>query len=192
MNVYQDITLLPDSETNLGFLWHKVYSQVHLALVTANRQEKHHALAFPMYGDKAFPMGNKLRVFAKTEQDMQLFDLNKWLQRLHDYCHISSVKLVPDNHGHVNYRRKQFKSNGLRLARRRALRKNESLEQALSHYGDFKDQKTRLPYVRLKSLSCGSVDGFNLYIEGSKAEQAVIGGFSCYGLSSAATVPDFE
>ncbi|MBL1422430.1 MAG: type I-F CRISPR-associated endoribonuclease Cas6/Csy4, partial [Alphaproteobacteria bacterium] len=33
MKYYLDITILPDEEANLGFLWHKVYQQIHIALV---------------------------------------------------------------------------------------------------------------------------------------------------------------
>ncbi|MCO4790206.1 type I-F CRISPR-associated endoribonuclease Cas6/Csy4, partial [Vibrio cholerae] len=33
MNYYQEITLLPDADIALGFLWQNVFQQVHIALV---------------------------------------------------------------------------------------------------------------------------------------------------------------
>jgi len=61
MKYYLDITLLPDAETNLGFLWHKVYQQVHIALVENKvaKNQSEIAVSFPEYGSKAFPLGAK-------------------------------------------------------------------------------------------------------------------------------------
>ena len=56
MKFYQDTTLLPDSDITLGFLWQKVYQQVHIALV----EQKEHPLycsigiGFPAYGSRGF------------------------------------------------------------------------------------------------------------------------------------------
>ncbi|MDG2898076.1 type I-F CRISPR-associated endoribonuclease Cas6/Csy4, partial [Vibrio parahaemolyticus] len=33
MDYYQEITLLPDADISLGFIWQNVFQQVHLALV---------------------------------------------------------------------------------------------------------------------------------------------------------------
>ena len=33
MKHYIEITLLPDAEVGLGFIWQKMYQQIHLALV---------------------------------------------------------------------------------------------------------------------------------------------------------------
>ena len=33
MNYYQDITLLADANIALGFLWQKLYKQIHIVLV---------------------------------------------------------------------------------------------------------------------------------------------------------------
>ena len=191
MKFYQDITLLPDSEIGIGFLWQKVFTQVHLSLVEAAKRNAKHGVAFPGYGEKLFPLGNKVRVFSETERQLEAIELSRWLNRLADYCHISSFKLVPEECGYACYRRKQFKSNPERLARRRAKRKGESYEQALAHYSDFKGQDTKLPFIRLKSLSGGGKDDFSLYIAKESMPSAVGGGFNCYGLSDGATVPDF-
>ena len=69
MNYYQDITLLPDAEANIGFLWEKVFQQVHLALVEKKNPHGKSGIAvsFPGYGNKGFPLGNKLRLLAPTQ-----------------------------------------------------------------------------------------------------------------------------
>lgn len=45
MDYYQDITLLPDAEVNLGFLWQKVFQQVHIALVEHKVADNRSAIA---------------------------------------------------------------------------------------------------------------------------------------------------
>ena len=51
MNYYQDITLLPDADIGLYFLWQKVYQQIHLALVENKSADNASAIgvAFPEY-----------------------------------------------------------------------------------------------------------------------------------------------
>ena len=192
MNYYCDISLLPDSEVGLGFLWSKVFMQVHLALVEHSTVENKSlvAVSFPEYGESKFPLGKKMRLLS-TEQD-QLNDLNvrDWLLRFEDYTHCTSIKPVPSNvEEYAYFKRKHLKTNAERLARRRAKRKNESFEDALKHYSNFKDQKSKLPYINLNSLS--KSERFKVFIERIPKSEATIGTFGCYGLSSSATVPIF-
>ena len=51
MNYYVELQLLPDDEINIGFLWQKVYQQVHIALVENKVAENESAIAvsFPRY-----------------------------------------------------------------------------------------------------------------------------------------------
>lgn len=190
MNFYCDITLLPDAEANLGFLWEKVYTQVHLALVEQQVSGVSNvAISIPGYGDKPFPLGNKLRLMANTERDLEKLELSKWLNRLQDYCHTTSIKKVPSTDVFVNFNRKQFKTNFDRLARRRAKRHKESLEQALTHYNNKEAQKTKLPFIQVKSLSNNT--RFPLFIDKINETQKIEGEFNCYGLSKTATVPWF-
>ena len=205
MKYYLDITLLPDAEANLGFLWHKVYQQIHIALVENKTGENQSAIAvsIPHYGngngnkddDKSFPLGNKLRLLAQTEDQLQKLDVTKWLSRLTDYCHYTSIKEVPASVDKFAYlTRKQFKTSVERLARRRAKRKNESYEKALQYFEGFNEQQTKLPFLNMKSLSKGN--DFKLFIEQNIVEQSQEGSFTCYGLSpneieKQATVPWF-
>lgn len=197
MKYYIDITLLPDAEANLGFLWQKVYQQLHLALVENKIAENQSAIAvsFPKYGDKAFPLGDKVRLFAEKSEQLKQLNIAKWLNRLTDYMHYTSIKDVPEPiTQYTCFKRKQFDTNIERLARRRVKRKGETLQQALSYLSGFKDKETKLPYLNMKSLS-GEAQ-FRLFIEQEIFDQPTNGGFNCYGLSGrktskAATIPWF-
>ena len=197
MKFYLDITLLSDAEINLGFLWQKVYQQVHLALVemkTSDNKSKV-AVSWPEYGGKTFPLGNKLRLFAETEDQLKQLNMVKWLNRLTDYTHCTSIREVPHSVRHFAcFKRKQFDTNINRLSRRWAKRNGVSLVQALDHFSGFKDKETKLPYVNMVSLSTKNESSFSntdskkekfrLFIEREIVDEYSVGEFSCYGLSS--------
>ncbi|MBL4831662.1 MAG: type I-F CRISPR-associated endoribonuclease Cas6/Csy4, partial [Aliivibrio sp.] len=196
MKYYLDITLLPDTDITLGFIWFKVYQQVHIALAENKIAENSSAiaLAFPQYAlskDKAegFPLGNKLRLFAPTQQHFDKLNINHWLKRLSDHTHITSVKAVPDNVSeYVCVKRKQCKTNISRLARRRVKRKGETFEQALQYFASFNDEQSKLPFINIKSLTKN--EQFRLFIEQETVGSESAGDFNCYGLSKEkATVP---
>ena len=197
MKYYLDITLLPDAEANLGFLWQKVYQQVHLGLVENKIADNESAIAvsFPYYGDKVFPLGDKLRLFAENQRQLEQLDIEKWLSRLTDYTHIKSIKEVPLSVGQYTlFKRKQFKSNLLREARRRAKYKNETLAEAMEHFKHY-ESKTTLAFIDMASLSM-NIDAsanrnFKLFIEREILTEPIQGVFNCYGLSKTATVPWF-
>lgn len=192
MKFYLDITLLPNVEANLGFLWQKVYQQLHLALVATKTTEgnSNFAVSFPRYNDKVFPFGDKLRLFGPTHDQLQELDIGKWLSRLTDYNHCTSIKEVPESVNRFSrFKRVQFDTNVERMARRRMKRKNETLEQALAHYKGFAQHQSDLPFVMMNSLSRG--EKFMLFIERELLDEPKEGQFSCYGLSATATVPWF-
>lgn len=193
MKYYQDITLLPDAEVNLGFLWHKVYQQLHFALVENKTKDNSSAIAvsFPSYRDKEFPLGNKLRLMSKTKEQLTALDVNKWLSRLADYKHCTTIKDVPENVTmFVCFKRKQFSTNISRLARRRVKRHGGTFEEALQHFASFEDEQTKLPFINVKSIS--KEQQFRLFIERQNNTHPITGEFNCYGLSKTnATVPWF-
>lgn len=198
MKYYLDITLLPDTEITLGFIWFKVYQQVHIAFAENKIADNSSAiaLAFPNYAltgsnAESFPLGNKLRIFSPTQEALDKLSINKWLNRFSDHTHITSVKVVPNNISEfVCVKRKQFKTNLSRLARRRAKRKGETFEQAIQHYASFNDELTKLPFINVSSLSKN--EQFRLFVEQTKMKEAIEGSFNCYGLSKEqATVPWF-
>ncbi|WP_423906114.1 type I-F CRISPR-associated endoribonuclease Cas6/Csy4 [Candidatus Spongiihabitans sp.] len=193
MKFYLDITLLPNAEATLGFLWQKVYGQLHLALVEMKMSNGNSAIAvsFPEYGDKKFPLGSKLRLLSPTQEQLQQLDIGKWLNRLTDYSHCTPIKKVPESVSEfVRFKRVQFDTNVERLARRRAKRKGESMEQALKHFYGFKDRESKLPFINMNRLSKNK--RFRLFIEKKIAKQKESCEFTCYGLSNQeATVPEF-
>jgi CRISPR-associated endonuclease Csy4 len=192
MKYYLDITLLPDAEANIGFIWQKLYGQLHLALVEQQTENGNSTIAvsFPEYRNSTFPLGSKLRLLASTEEQLRQLNLAKWLNRLSDYTHCTSIKEVPASvTQHARFRRVQFDTNVERLARRRVKRKGGTLEDALAHYAGFSDQQSRLPFLNIQSLSKGG--RFCLFIDQNISGQAEEGEFNCYGLSKTATVPWF-
>ena len=205
MKYYLDITLLPDAEASLGFLWQKVYTQCHLALVEQKNADNSSgvAMAIPGYrhgkqsfeSGSSFPLGNKIRLLAQTEQQLEQLDLARWLRRLSDYCHYTSIKKVPDNITEFAcFTRKQFNTSVERLARRRVKRKGEALQQALEYYKAYTAPKSDLPFINCKSLS-GNQE-FKLLIEKQVLAKPQQGNLNCYGLSQkqgpqTATVPCF-
>lgn len=193
MKFYQDITILPDAETTSGFLLQKIYGQLHLALVEMKTENENPniAVSFPEYAKSVFPVGNKLRLIAVEQAQLLQLDITRWLSRLTDYAHCTSIKKVPAQvDKHVCFKRVQFDTNIARLARRRARRKNESYEQAIKHFHEFKEQETKLPYINVYSLSNGK--RFRLFIKQEIESEEILGEFNCYGLSKTATVPWFE
>lgn len=196
MKYYQEITLIPHAELALNFIWSKLYTQLHLALVALQDAQGNVpvGVSLPKYqlkaGKHVSPLGDKLRVFAADEATLQQLNLSQWLNRLLDYVHLSGIRPIPAKvNGYAIYHRRQFKQNPENLARRRVKRKGDlSFEQAVALYEPHMVQ-TKLPYIRLKSLS--NEQSFNLFIEKKAADEAGGFNFGTYGLSSSASVPEF-
>jgi CRISPR-associated endonuclease Csy4 len=196
MKHYVEITLLPTDDIGHYFLWSKIYQQLHLALVehTAGKGGEV-GFSFPEYSANQPRLGRKLRVFASTEAELTQFNAQQWLERLNDYCHISSIRVVPEQTQYSIFSRKQSVNNPERLARRRAKRKGENFEQALAHFAGFEGKDETLPFVALESLSTASSPEakhrFKLFVTQQLVPKPQEGSFSCYGLSQTATVPWF-
>jgi CRISPR-associated endonuclease Csy4 len=192
MNYYQEITLLPNADINLYFIWQKLYQQIHLALVENKSADNSSAIgvAFPEYDADKYSLGTKLRLFAEDEQALEHMQCEKWLNRLSDYVHLGRIKPVPEKlAGYACFKHIKFKGNKEKLARRRVKRKGETLQQALVHFEDFEEQRSKLPYINMTSQTNGQ--RFRLFIEKHAMEQPQTGLFSCYGLSNTTTVPLF-
>jgi CRISPR-associated endonuclease Csy4 len=203
MRFYQEITLIKTPEISPYFIWGKLYMQLHFALVEQQNLDEtvNIGVSFPEYkyieneGRVFSSLGEKLRVFAPTESQLTQSNVKKWLERLTDYCHISSIRTVPEQTQYAIFSRKQCVNNPERLARRRAKRKGETFEQALAHFAGFEGKDEALPFVAIESLSTASSAEANHRFKLSIAQQLVPkpqeGNFSCYGLSQTATVPWF-
>jgi len=194
MKSYLEITLLPNPEVGINFLWSKVFQQIHLGLVEIKDDQGYVAvgISFPDYvtGEKYSVLGGKLRFFAQDEATLNQFNAGKWLSRLSDYVHCTSIRPVPEKiTGYAIYQREQPKTNKERLARRYAKRHNVDYETALVCYSEMAHKNITTPFIRLKSLS-GDQE-FCLWIKKTMAAEPLGSTFSSYGLSATASVPEF-
>lgn len=200
MNYYVDIKLEGDTEITLGFIWQKVYTQMHLALVELKDENNmvEIGFSFPFYNNHSFPLGDVLRVFANSKERLEELNLSKWLSRLDGYAYVGDIKEVPtDVKEYVCFGRKQFKSGAevRRLAKRYAKRNGVSEEEALAKfevaekkYAKLKAEN-RLPFVNIKSFSTGHP--IKIFIVKKELEAEEKGLFSTYGLSNFSTLPCF-
>ncbi|MEE9398380.1 MAG: type I-F CRISPR-associated endoribonuclease Cas6/Csy4 [Methylococcales bacterium] len=193
MKCYLNITLLPNADITLYFLWEKLYQQLHLALVESQDADGKVSIgvAFPDYDSEKNQLGNKLRVFAPSQEILEKLKINEWLSRMSDYVHISSIHNVPEKmEGYIFFKRIQPKGSNARLARRKAKRENMSCVAALSYFMDREEQASKLPFIRIKSQSSGK--RYRLIIARENAgDSQTMDGFSSYGLSSKSSVPNF-
>ena len=204
MKYYQEITLIDQAEISSYFIWSKLYTQLHIALakIKDTNDKVNIGVSFPQYifeekiEDKKakINVGKKLRLFAPNEADLKKLDLKKWLDRLTDYVHITSIREVPENvKGYAIYKRKQVKTNAERLARHRVKRGDIGFDEALARYSNVVTT-TDLPYIQMLSLSTSDEQDkkrFKLFIEKQSIEQSKSQVFSTYGLSSESSVPEF-
>ena len=204
MKYYQEITLIDQAEISSYFIWSKLYTQLHIALAESkdSNEKTNIGVSFPQYifeekteeKKSKVNMGKKLRLFAQNEFDLQKLDIKKWLDRLTDYVHITSIREVPKQvNGYAIYKRKQVKTNAQRLARHRVKRGDIGFDEALARYSNVVTT-TDLPYIQMLSLSTSDEQDkkrFKLFIEKQNAEQSEIQVFSTYGLSSVSSVPEF-
>jgi CRISPR-associated endonuclease Csy4 len=192
MNHYQEITLQPDADIGLHFLWEKVYRQIHLGLVEMQdgNGKVPIGIALPGYHADKHQLGDKLRLLAETEAQLERFNAKQWLSRLGDYVHLTGIRNVPERiQTHACYYRIQLKTSNARLARRKAKRENISVEQALAALEKFPEQRSNAPYIQIKSLSNG--ERFRLFISYVEVTEPVNAGFNVYGLSRHSSVPIF-
>ena len=200
MNYYIEVTLIGNDKFSPYELWSQLYPQLHLTLVEVKNADNkvNIGFSFPQYRfhqDKGVGfIGTKLRLFAESESDLKQLDIRKWLDRLEDYVHITSIREVPgDIKGYAIYKRKQVKTNAQRLARHRVKRGDICFNEALARYSNVVTT-TNLPYIEMKSLSTSdqqSEKRFKLFIEKQPAEKTETKVFSTYGLSSVSSVPEF-
>ncbi len=200
MNYYIEVTLMENDQFSPYELWSQLYPQLHLALVEAKNADNkvNIGFSFPQYRfhqDKGVGfIGTKLRLFAESEADLKKLDIRRWLERLEDYVHVTSIREVPnDIKNYAIYKRKQVKTNAQRLARHRVKRGDIGFDEALARYSNVVTT-TNLPYIEMKSLSTSdqqSEKRFKLFIEKQSAEKSETQVFSTYGLSSVSSVPEF-
>lgn len=195
MRYYVELTLLPNPEVDLYFLWSKVFQQVHLGFVERQDDQKQSVIgvSFPECKQDArfATLGSKLRLFSPSQVELEALDVRQWLDKLTDYVHISSIRPVPEKvTDYAVYQRIQPKTGRDRLVKRYLKRHPEvTQEQAISYYEAFADEQLTLPFIQLHSLSSGHP--FRIWIQPKTVAEAREGKFSCYGLSSDTSLPNF-
>ncbi len=197
MNYYQEVTLI-DGDKRLYELWSDVCNQIHIALAEAKNEHNIDTIgvSFPNYryeekGDKVFAsLGDKLRVFALSQKDLETLNLDKWLERLTDYVHVKRINEIGDKvKGHVVVKRYRHK-NALKQAEAFAEHKGITLEAALIHCAKHKQDNKPYPYINLRSIS--NNQPYTLSIIQEVVNNEVKGSFNSYGINNAAdtiTVP---
>ena len=201
MRYYIEVTLMKNNDFSPYELWSRLYSQIHIAFAEIKDTDNkvNIGVSFPQYrfnAEKSIGfLGEKIRLFAESESDLEKLDLKKWLDRLTDYLHVTSIREVPETKvtGYATYSRKQVKTNAERLARHEVNKGRYSYENALAHYQKF-ITTTDLPYIQMLSLSTSDEQDkkrFKLFIEKRPAEKSETQVFSTYGLSSVSSVPEF-
>lgn len=212
MNYYQEITLLPDADVEIGFLWQKVFQQVHIALVEHKIGANHSAIAvgFPDFRKMKFPLGNKLHLFAHEPDLLKNLDIEQWLLRLDDYVHVKVIKPIPSEVTYVSFVRKHVKSpmridrNMQKKAELWATKSGKTLDECLADLEKTRPTGLcRNPFIYLhsqqtKQRSPEKNSRFPLFIEMHHKSTSQVGHFDCYGLSlkvngkqPLATVPHF-
>ncbi|MEW6076473.1 MAG: type I-F CRISPR-associated endoribonuclease Cas6/Csy4 [Thermodesulfobacteriota bacterium] len=192
MKYYQEISLLHRADIGLYDFWQKLYQQIHLALVECKGESDKSTIgvSFPEYDATHFMLGCRLRLFAPEKSALEQLQCEKWLSRLKDYLHCGEIEPVPETIAeHACFCQVKPKGSKEKLAKRWAKRHGEEFEKALTYYDAYEEERSRLPYINMGSLTNGC--HFRLFIEKREKETAQAGVFSCYGLSPTTTVPLF-
>ncbi len=192
MKYYQELTLLPDYEMSISFLWSKLYQKLHMLLVTnKNARNGNVGVSFPQYlkCSNGYPLGDKIRLFSETREELADIDLKSAFEVYSDYLHITSIRKVPEScNKYLVYKRYHVENGREQKAKRYAARHKISFEKALELFPKDCHDCT-LPYIQLRS--CTNANKFRLYIQRLESPTEKTGIFNAYGLSNEASVPDF-
>lgn len=184
MDHYQDINLYPNGDIPTATVLNQTFGKLHLALVNYGKGDI--GVSFPK-ADKT--LGETLRLHG-THQALSELEQMCWREHLDDYCSTSSIKAVPSTAQWRVVSRVQTKSSPERLLRRSVKKGWISEQEAQTRLKEAKDKTTKLPFLRVKSLSNGQF--FRLFIKHHPCVDAPCNGtFNTYGLSDKATIPWF-
>ena len=183
---YQELTILPDGEVSENHIWGKLYQSVHIALSDKLEEERGRiGVSFPHYSLEG--LGDKLRIFAETKEELLALNMQQQVARYRDYVHVKGIAKVPEHVTWATFKRRHNKGNPAKLARRYAKRHNVSFDEAIKIFSEQEHRK--LPYVVLRSDSNGYE--YRLSVEKIDKEEVAEMGFGSYGLDNQSTVPVF-
>lgn len=219
MKWYVELTLLPDAEAPIYFLWERLYQKIHSILSThafdkevlvGKEQRKeiikisNVGIAFPEFkNSKHHPLGVKLRLIAENKQSLEQLNLPQLFSSYADNLHLKSLQQVPKDKitDYAFFKRVAIKGNVERLARRREKRLQDkgievSYEEALDYFVNDQERKqsentsTKASFVYFYSETWKR--RFPLFIVMEPTEHSTgKAEFSCYGLSANSSVPLF-
>ena len=215
MKCYQELTIIKSPNISPNFIWSRLYLQLHLALVEIQEKSAVYTIgvSFPDYrylekdGKTEMTLGHKLRIFARSREELKLLNLNHWLSRLMDYILIQDIADIPTEiTQYLVVKRLRKKANNDNLTRNYARKHQMSFaeakekrierfsdlhkvtrEESLQHYDN--PIVKRRPFIVMQSL--GNKQTYSLEIEQIPVSNAQEGVFSTYGLSSQTTVPNW-
>ncbi len=210
MIFYQQLKLLPDYEVSLGFLWQKVFQQIHygLASVTEEGTACHIGISFPGFVAGERPsLGSCIRLFSQTADALVDLQIDKKMCRLKDYVLISQIQKVPDTARFCAFVRRQplgTNESDKRVQRYAAFlaRKNNASEEDFRRkIWQKRDTLQDLPFVWVESghgkrLQPNKTCFFPFFIEKREVEkgEGSAFAFNSYGLSrrnQLVAVPEF-
>ncbi|CCG19557.1 CRISPR associated Cys4 family protein [Taylorella asinigenitalis 14/45] len=203
MKYYIELTLIDQNEVPLNNIMNHVFSSIHIQIVNLQNSNMNKILpigiSFPNYVYEKeegtnlknkfhSTLGNKIRLFSESEDNLINLNLKTKVRNLRDYIHITNVKSVPKNiQGYASFFRHHVKSNPFTVAKRLCLRKNkgnfnlDDLKDINKLALRIKIEQTNLPYVCLSSHS--SKHRFRLFIDRELVPLSVEGKFNSYGLA---------
>ena len=216
---YCELTCLRDAEISTGFLMGRLMHALHLTMVGATRdgQACPFGVTFPDYrpfasrdqakrfrqddsaasgepndldGERTPPIGNRVRLFARSEQELDAIEWSRSLIGLDDYVHRTRPRSTPSTIEHfAAFARHQPNASPERLIRRAMKRHGIDEAEARRRYGEYTMDRCRLPWVDMRSES--SRHHFRLFIDRTELPATSGWGFSTYGLSRTVSLPLF-
>jgi CRISPR-associated endonuclease Csy4 len=190
MKYYIEITILPNIEISSNFLWTQLFQKLHLTFVQIKRftNEVPIGIGFPNY-PKKHPLKDKLRLFARSKEDIINLNIGQIFFGLKDYIHIEDIKRVPENTKSFSCYKRQHIKKKHNLVTRKSRRHNINYEQALEDYKNFTEKHIETPFIHINSQS--TKNRFSLFIQKIERDSEKYEGFNTYGLSKVSTVPEF-
>lgn len=184
MNHYTDIKVLADTETPSTVLMNHLFAKVHIQL--GQVVEGRVGVSFPEHGKT---LGSIVRLHGDKE-DLEKLITGDWISGFIDYADFGNVFPTPKTiKGYRTVQRVQKKSPYNKY--KRSVAKGWiSQEEADKLIAVTKREMLTLPFVQIESLSTKSM--MRIFVkQGPLRDEATVGGFSAYGLSSKSTIPWF-
>lgn len=198
MNYYQEITLI-EGDKRLYEIWSDVFNQIHIALVDIRNKHNVESIgvSFPSYryeeknSQNFAMMGNKLRIFAPNQKDLETLNIDDWLARLTDYVHIKDIKEVGDKaSSYVSVQRYRFKPVEVQ-AQTLSDKLKISYDEAMVTVAKRKKEMA-VPFIQMHSQTNNS--NYRLSVLQLPSDKAKSGSFNVYGMngmSNHVTVPQW-